>query len=259
MTNPITLILNWVVGQGLSGLWSGAQLVMNQLVFRAVAWNQTAGTVVDWSRSLALAALSCAIALGALSLVWDPLVGMFPRRDWSALLTRAAVAVVGMSLIPPGVAALLTANNLVTQAILRAAVARWPLHWTAALLALSPLILLAVGGFLVVVILLLGLTYAARAVHVFWIVSLLPWFLVLWVVRGDGTLLGRSVRQLFALVLQQAAQALAWWLTDRALWSAGGLIGVLMALGSLWFLVRVPEELAYLLGARLNRAGGMHW
>jgi hypothetical protein len=56
------------------------------------------------------------------------------------------------------------------------------------------------------------------------------------------------MRELVALSLTQAVQAVAWWLAVEYVRGAGTMAGLVFATGSLWFMVMVPHEFRRLLG-----------
>jgi hypothetical protein len=257
--NPVTWLMDWLVSRGLSGLWMAGETVLRTIVFRPLYWSGAPGAVVLWSSRLAEGALGAGLVVAALSLVWDPLVQVLPRTSGTGVVVRALAAASAMSALPAVTSGLLQLNQEVTASILAHATAPGLVTWSGSLLALSPLLFLAIALLLAGVLVGLSLLYVLRAMNIFWLCCLLPWFLLGWLASGENERLWRPVRELVVLVFQQAAQALAWWLASALLRSAAAPAGFLVGCGALWFLLRVPGELRRLAGLSASAGGVWRW
>jgi hypothetical protein len=245
--DPIGLFLRYLDGLAVGLVTAGAAAALTEVVFRPLTWTGPAVALLTWSRDLAAGALGGAVTLGALSALWPSLVRYAPAGPWSGLVVRAALAALGMAGLPDFMQILLTANNTVVAALVRASATR-SVDWSGGVLAMSPLLLLALVGVLAGLVVYLSLFYVARAVHVFWLAAVLPWAALGFVATGEASVLARPLRRLTALVLVQAAQAGGWWITLHLVAAVASLGGLLVAAGGLWFLTRIPGEVARLGG-----------
>jgi len=248
--DPILLFLRYVDGLVVGWVTRGAEIALAEVVFYPLSWSGPAISLLDWSRDLAVGALAGAVSLAALAAVWPTLLRWAPPGPWSGLLVRAVFGVWVMASAPAVIAALLTLNNRVVGDLVRGPAAM-PVAWSGGALAASPLLLLALIGVLAALVIYLSLLYVVRAVHVYWLAAWLPWAALGFVATGDAGVLWRPCRRLMALVFMQAAQAAGWWLTVRLVVDAASLGGMLVAAGGLWFLTRVPGEVARLGGERV--------
>ncbi len=247
--NPVLLFLQYLDGLVVGGITAAAQAALAQVVFFPLAWTGPAVALVTWSRDLAGGAMGGALAVASLTAVWPSLLRHAPPGPWSAILVRAALGVVVMGALPSLMVLLLTLNNTVVAALLRGS-AVGAVRWSAGAVLLSPLLLLGLAGVLAALVLYLSLWFVVRAVHVYWLAAWLPWAALGFVATGDPAVLWRPCRRLLALVLVQAAQAAGWWITVRLVVEAASFGGLLVAAGGLWFLTRIPNEVARLGGER---------
>jgi hypothetical protein len=247
--NPVLLFLQYLDGLVVGGITAGAQAALTQVVFFPLAWTGPAVTLLTWSRDLAGGAMGGALVVAALTAVWPSLMRHAPAGPWSGLLIRAALGAVVMGALPSLMILVLTLNNTVVAALLHGSAAG-AVHWSAGALLLSPLLALGLVGVLAALVLYLSLWFVVRAVHVYWLAAWLPWAALGYVATGDPAVLWRPCRRLLALVLVQAAQAAGWWITVRLVVEAASFGGLLVAAGGLWFLTRIPNEVARLGGER---------
>jgi hypothetical protein len=259
MSNPLAWVMAWLARAGLQALWSGGQAILSAVVFQPLAWTQGAEAVVVWSRDLGGAALAGAVIMAGIGLVWEPLWASGPGGPASALVWRSVLVSIALAALPGAVKLGLDVNNLIVATVLPNVMARGLTGWELGPLALSPLLLLGLATLMTVVVLGLGLLYVTRAIHVLWLTCLLPWFLLGWLVSGRSEGIQRAGRELAALIFQQAAQVLAWWLATRLVFAGGGIAAMFVAVGSLWFMLRVPGELRRLVGLSSSGAGWRLW
>jgi hypothetical protein len=226
---------------------AGASLLLRVVVFRPLTLLPMAAAFVDGSRTLALTAAGGVVGVSALRALWPALTGTRVADATSGVVVRAVVAAAAMGLLPAGVRLLFRLNNLIVTAFEGT---RWfpATSLGPGLLASAPLWLLALLVVVVILVVYLSLLYVTRLIHIVWLAGLIPWFLLWWLVSGDDARLGVQVRELVALSLTQAVQALAWWLAVEYVRGAGTMAGLVFATGSLWFMVMVPHEFRRLLG-----------
>lgn len=247
MRNPVLALLNLAVHGLLRLELGGAGELLRVVVFRPLSYLPLAAGFVGGSRDLALLAVGGVVALAGVRALWPALTGYHAPEAMGGLLVRAVVAAGLMGLLPTGIRFLFQVNNLIVGVF--AANAGAPVGlFGPGLLSSSPLWLLAVLLVLVVLVVYLSLLYVTRLIHIIWLGGLIPWFLLWWLMSGDDGRISLQVRELVALSLTQAVQAVAWWLALRNLTFSSSLSGLLLATGSLWFMVMVPHEFRHLLG-----------
>ncbi|MDA8199812.1 MAG: hypothetical protein M0Z54_10410 [Thermaerobacter sp.] len=243
------LFLQYLDGLVVGGVTAGAQAALTQVVFFPLTWTGPAVRLLTWSRDLAGGAMGGALVVAAITAVWPGLMRHAPSGPWSAILVRAALGAVVMGALPSFMTLLLTLNNTVLAALLQGSAAG-AVHWSAGALLLSPLLALGLVGVLAGLVLYLSLWFVVRSVYVYWLAAWLPWAALGFVATGDPAVLWRPFRRLLAMVLVQTAQAAGWWITVRLVMEAASFGGLLVAAGGLWFLTRIPNEVARLGGER---------
>jgi hypothetical protein len=235
-----------LVRLALGWLLEAARVGLDAVVFRPLTWPRLADTLFQWSRTLAMAGLAASLIGGAIVSLWPPLLGHRAAGSWTAVLVRATVGTLVMATAPAAVRFLLDLNN---RAVVTLTSANPPLAaWSPGILSGAPLLLLGLVAGLAILIGYLSLLYAVRAVRLFWVTALIPWFVLEWLVTGDGHRLGDVAKEVLVLIFSQTAQAMGWWLTARLLAEAKDIGGLVWAAGGLWFMAWVPSTLRQLIG-----------
>lgn len=247
MINPVAGVVIAGVETVFGSLIQAANTALVALVLEPLQLSPTIMPVLWWSRDLAAGTWGAALVLAAFGAMWPSLVHFQGRGPWTGLLVRAAAAALLTTTVPWLVETLLQINAALVL-LLRPQQNLTP-HWSGAEAAMSPLLGLLLLAVMLALALYLGLLYGLRAIQIWWLAALLPWFSVAWMVGGNDTRFAEQFRELVLLVFMQAAQALVWWLTVRILVASSNAATLLIVAGGLWLMARMPQEIRRLVGA----------
>ena len=221
-------------------------VVFRQVIFAPLAWSSGVTTLFHITRGVVMAGLAAVAGWGFLSTLWPALwpggVAPSPLR----MLQRVLTAAILTWLVVPAVQWILEVNNAIVREILASAQGFAPTITTGQAL-LSPLL----SGLIVIVsallLVYLGIFYALRVVEIFVLTALSPVMLAWWGVTGDANGLGRWGREVLIAIFIQSIHAAVFWLYLHLVYSTE--ISQFEAVGVLFYMTRVPEQVRRLLGS----------
>lgn len=221
--------------------------LLRRLVFRPLVMSSSVGAFYRESQHLAWITMALFLAFGLLRTMWPAWsLGqghLTAVQTVERMVTAGLISVVGFWCVKE----LVLFNNALVQTLVGSA-RLWP--GASSNDALSPLLALLVTLFILILSLYLGLFYAIRAIEIYLLAALIPWFAMGWAVGSHEGLLNSLFRELVVVIFVQSAHAGAYWLFTHLLvtaWSSP--MASLEACGVLWYMTRLPEQLRRLLGA----------
>lgn len=247
LTHQLAGLSQWIWRETLTV----AELLYRTWVFQPLHWPPAASGLYVLSRNLAWTASGAVFVWGVLRSMWPELS---PGGGLSPLLVvnRAVVAAFIGGAALWAVEALLAVNNAIV-AQFGSPVPPVLTDPSRTVAAMTPLISIAFGGFILSLLIYLVFFYALRAVEIFLLTALIPWLAVWWIHSVDDTMLRNAGQELLVAIFVQSAQAGAFWLFAHLL--AGGrqtLTTVLEDAGVLWYMTQLPNQLRRIAGGGIS-------
>jgi len=249
--------LSHIIGQWiLTQTTSLSLLAFRDVIFTPLQWSSQVTDLFDWCRLMVLSGLGVAAGWGILATMWPGL--------WPGALTPSPVRVVQRVLtvgllcwlVVPGIQWMLQINNAVVAGLVNALRGLHP-SLIASQTALSPLLSAGIVVATALLLVYLGIFYALRVVEIFVLTALAPVMLAWWGVSGDQAAAIRWLRELVVAIFIQSVHAAVFWLYLHLIWNAE--VSQFEAIGVLFYMTLVPDQLRRMLGASGGRSVGIPW
>jgi len=252
LTTISHLISQWILSQATKL----SLVAFREVIFAPVHWSNQVTELFGICRTVVLGGLAAVAGWGILATMWPGLwvggIAPSPLR-----LLQRVVSVGFLSwLVVPGIQWLLQVNNAVVSGLMATLEGMHP-PLTANQEVLSPLLSAIIVVATAVLLVYLGIFYALRMVEIFILTALSPIALAWWGVTGDQSTAGRWFRELLVAIFIQSVHAAVFWLYFRLIWNAE--LSEFEAVGVLFYMIRIPDQLRRILGVSGGRSMGMPW